>query len=108
MKKRAVIIIIAIVLAGIAGYFFFGKNGDSKTSWRLAMVDRGDVKIEVTATGTINADTTVNVGTQVSGTIAKLNADFNSVVKKGQIIAVLDTTFLAASVEDASAAVEKA
>ena len=55
----------------------------------------------VTATGTINAVTQVEVGTQVSGIIAKLYADFNSIVKEGQVIAQIDPTFLQQAVKDA-------
>jgi HlyD family secretion protein len=108
MKKRNVIIVSSIVIVSVAAYLFFKKNNSENISWRMAQVERGDVKITITATGTINADTTVNVGTQVSGTIAKLYADFNTVVKQGDVIAVLDTTFLAAAVEDASATAQKA
>jgi HlyD family secretion protein len=62
----------------------------------------------VTATGTVSADTTVQVGTQVNGTVAKIFVDFNSMVRKGQIIAILDSTFLAASRDDAQANLDKA
>jgi HlyD family secretion protein len=61
----------------------------------------------VTATGSISALTTVQVGTQVSGIIAKLYADFNTVVKKGQVVALLDTTILSASKDDAEAMAQK-
>jgi HlyD family secretion protein len=62
----------------------------------------------VTATGTINAVISVEVGTQVSGIIAKLYADFNSIVKEGQVIAQIDATFLQQSVKDATASLERA
>jgi len=62
----------------------------------------------VTATGTINAVTSIDVGTQVSGIVSKLYADFNSVVKEGQVIAQIDSTFLSQSVQDAEAGVYKA
>ena len=60
------------------------------TAWWFAQVERGDVNQKVTATGTLNALTQVSVGTQVSGVVTALYADFNSVVKKGQIIARID------------------
>ncbi|MDO9186544.1 MAG: hypothetical protein Q7W13_11085 [Bacteroidia bacterium] len=83
MKKRNIIFFLIFVLlaAGIS-YYFFSKSRKKNYSWRTAKVENGDVTVAVTATGSINADTTVQVGTQVSGIIAKLFADFNSVVKK--------------------------
>ncbi|MCX6295433.1 MAG: efflux RND transporter periplasmic adaptor subunit, partial [Bacteroidetes bacterium] len=92
----------------IGFYYFFLRNTDKAIVWKTAAIEKGSVRIIVTATGSINALTTVQVGTQVSGTISKLFADFNSVVKKGKLIALLDTTFLSASKEDAEAAVQKA
>lgn len=107
-KKRIVFFLIFALLAIGAAYFLFFKKENKTYLWRTAKVERGDLIFAVTATGSINADTTVQVGTQVSGIIAKLFADFNSVVKKGQVIAILDTTLLSASVEDAIANLEKA
>ncbi len=102
MKKTYWIILIVVILALLAGaYFIFGKKTEKAVEFRTGKVEKGDVQVVVTATGTLSADTTVAVGTQVSGIITKIFVDFNSVVRKGQVIAVLDTTFLAASVEDA-------
>lgn len=97
-----------MVLLGIAVYFYFSKATEKFIDWKTVAIEKGDIKIIITATGSINALTTVQVGTQVSGTISQLFADFNSVVKKGKLIALLDTTFLAATKEDAEAAVQKA
>lgn len=80
----------------------------SVPQWRTAPVEKGDLNVEVTASGTVNPHSLVQVGTQVSGTISRILADFNSRVKKGQLIALLDTTFLNAAVQDASAALRKA
>lgn len=109
MKKRNIIFFLIFVLlaAGIS-YYFFSKSRKKNYSWRTAKVENGDVTVAVTATGSINADTTVQVGTQVSGIIAKLFADFNSVVKKGEIVAMLDTTLLNAAKEDVLANLERA
>ena len=102
MKKTYWIILIVVVLGLLTGaYFIFGKKAEKAVEFRTGKVEKGDVQVVVTATGTLSADTTVAVGTQVSGIITKIFVDFNSVVRKGQVIAVLDTTFLAASVEDA-------
>ncbi|MBI3766568.1 MAG: efflux RND transporter periplasmic adaptor subunit, partial [Ignavibacteriales bacterium] len=70
-------------------------------------VSRGDIIVQVRATGTINPVQTVQVGSQVSGIISRMFVDFNSEVKKGQIIAVIDSTFLYASVKEAEANLER-
>jgi HlyD family secretion protein len=80
----------------------------SSTEWRTMPVEKGDLNVEVTASGTVNPHSLVLVGTQVSGTISRILVDFNSRVKKGQLIALLDTTFLHAAVEDAMASLRKA
>jgi HlyD family secretion protein len=104
MKKAYWIIIIVVIVAlGVGAYLYFGRKAESSFEWRTAKVEKGDLKVSVTASGTVNADTMVQVGTQVSGIISKIFVDFNSNVRKGQVIAILDTTALAASVEDASA-----
>jgi len=101
MKKTYWIILIVVILALLTGgYFLLGKKSEKAIEFRTGKVEKGDLQVVVTATGILSADTTVAVGTQVSGIITKIFVDFNSVVRKGQVIAVLDTTFLAASVED--------
>lgn len=109
MKKKYWIILAVVVVALLAGgYFLLGKKSEKAVEFRTGKVEKGDLQITVTATGILSADTTVAVGTQVSGIITKIYVDFNSVVRKGQIIAVLDTTFLAASVEDARSSLFRA
>jgi HlyD family secretion protein len=108
MKKLLLVILSVVLVVGVAIYFLLPQNKTPGLAWRTTMVERGDIITIVTATGSLNADTTVQVGTQVNGTIAKLLVDFNSIVKKGQVIAILDTTFLAASRDDAQANVDKA
>ena len=108
MKKKKAVLAVAFVLvvAGVS-IFFVSRGKTEDAQWLMLKVARGNLSVVVTATGTLSADTTVQVGTQVSGTIAQLHADFNSVVKKGQVIAKLDTTFLWANVEDAQASLQK-
>ena len=109
MKTKNIILLSALLIAIATGvYFYFFKTDEKTFLWKTYRVERGDIKILVTATGSINALTTVQVGTQVSGTISKLFADFNSIVYQGQIIALLNTTFLAPTRDDAQASVEKA
>ncbi len=96
MKKNKIILIsaISIIVLGICGYFFL--KGSSKDSIQLVTtkVTMGDISTSVTATGTIEPISEVEVGTQVSGKISKIYVDYNSVVKKGQILAELDKTTL--------------
>lgn len=108
MKKAIIIAVILGVVAGGSYLLFLSKSKEPTISWRTTKVERGDITTIVSATGTINALTTVQVGTQVTGTISRLLADFNSVVKKDQVIAILDTTFLVASRDDAAANLDKA
>jgi len=83
-------LVAGLVIVAVAIFAAFQFKGNDKTQYMLANVDRGDIHEVVEATGTINAVTTVQVGSQVSGTIARLYADFNSRVKSGQVIAQID------------------
>jgi HlyD family secretion protein len=89
---RRVILIISVLAVGLAigGYVFFNGERKAPVRYRNAAVERGPVISLVTATGTINPVVSVQVGTQVSGMIKSLHADFNSVVKAGDIVAVID------------------
>src|SRR6266508_5568305 len=91
-----------ILLLG-AAFFFWWSRREAAVRYATVAVDRGDVVEVVGATGTVQAVTTVQVGSQVSGTIQSLNADFNSVVRKGQVLARLDPSLLQARVEQARA-----
>lgn len=104
--KKLLLLIPVLVLVILFFLFFRGKK-KSEAQYLTAEVQRGDVTIMVTATGTVQAVTTVQVGSQVSGTISALYADFNDRVKKGQILAQLDPTFLKAQVDQAEADLEK-
>ena len=89
MKKLKWLIIGGVVIA-IAVFAAFNFKGDDKPQYFTAKADHGDIRSVVEATGTINAVTTVQVGSQVSGTISRLYADFNSRVKKAQVVAQID------------------
>jgi len=100
-KKRVLIslgLIILIVAIGFSFYQWIGSKGRD-LKFRLAKVERGEVSSVVTATGTINPVITVLVGSQISGTIKALYADFNSRVKEGQVIAQIDPAIFKAQVE---------
>lgn len=89
---RRVVLIAAVLVVGLAigGYVFFNGERKVPVRYRTAAVDRGSVVSVVTATGTINPVVSVQVGTQVSGMIKSLHADFNSVVNAGDIVATID------------------
>jgi len=106
MKKKIIIISIIIAIA-VGFYFFYSGKKSTAFYWRSVPVEKGDVSVLVTATGSIAADTSVDIGVQVSGIIAKIKTDFNDNVKKGQVIAVLDTTLFYAAKLDASAALQR-
>lgn len=97
MKKIFVIAIVLSIIGGAAGYFFYKRTPE--VTYRTAKIERGTVVSTVAATGNLSAVTTVQVGTQVSGTIQKLYVDFNARVRKGQAIAEIDPSLFNASVE---------
>jgi HlyD family secretion protein len=100
--KKTLIIAAVIVAIAVAGFLIFRGNGN-QPKFRFDKVIRGDVEMAVTATGTVNPVTTVLVGTQVSGTIKNIYVDFNSPVKKGQLIAQIDPALFEAQVNQAKA-----
>lgn len=106
MKKWIWIVVVIAVTAGL--FLLLGGRKKSEPKFRTAKVDRGDVTQTVTATGAVSAVTTVAVGSQVSGIIARLHADFNSQVKKGDLLAELDPTPFQEKVNAARAGLEKA
>src|SRR5512140_921322 len=112
MQRRGItrsIVAIICILGILIGVWYVRKRRPSeKNQYRTEKVDRGDVLMTVTATGTVSAVTTVQVGSQVSGVIAHLFADFNSRVKKGQLLAQLDPTPFRQQVEQRQADVTKA
>ncbi|MBI4620814.1 MAG: efflux RND transporter periplasmic adaptor subunit [Desulfobacterales bacterium] len=101
MKKIIIISGIIIVIV-IAGFVLFRDRGN-EPKFGTDKIIRGDIEMAVSATGTVNPVTTVLVGTQVSGTIKELYVDFNSLVKKGQVIARIDPALFDAQVNQAKA-----
>ncbi len=110
MKKKNVIVFIMVFGLLTASMLIFLSFHKAVTDYvfETDKVERGSVNITITATGTLEATNTVVVGTQVSGVIEKLHVDFNSIVKKGQLIAELDKSTLLSSLENAEADVSKA
>jgi HlyD family secretion protein len=108
--KRTKIVVTGVVVVAVAGAAWaLLSRGNKKTSGFLtAFVDRGTVIQNVATTGTLTAVTTVKVGSQVSGIIATLHADFNNQVKRGQLLATLDPTPFQATVNETKAQLERA
>ena len=108
MKKKTWIIVFAVLAVSAAILFFvLRKNGRyAAPVYETSLIARGDMENSVTATGTVEPMEQVEVGTQVSGIIDKIYVDYNSHVKKGQIIAELDRTVLQAELETARLSVE--
>ena len=104
MKNKKIWIGVGVVALLILVYFLFsGGKKEEKVSFETAKVEKKDIHTSITATGTIEPVTSVTVGTQVSGIVSKLYVDYNSVVKKGQIIAELDKTNLTSELNTAKA-----
>jgi len=108
MKKSGQWLILAGVVVTIALFAAFGLNHNAQAQHFTAKVERGEIDDVVEATGTINAVITVQVGSQVSGSIAKLNADFNSRVHKGDIVALIDPALFKGALLQAAADLENA
>src|SRR5260370_2060160 len=106
MERRWGILAGSLLLVGLL--VALRLNGNSQVQCFAAAVERGEIRDEVDATGTVNPVVTVQVGSQVSGTIAKLNADFNSLVEKGQVIALIDPALFQGALLQASADLDNA
>ena len=106
--KNKILWVVIVVVAAVGLYFAIAARRKTEAKYRTAAVDKGDVTQTVTATGAVSAVTTVKVGSQVSGIIAKLYVDFNSQVKKGDLLAELDPTPFQEKVNASEAALQKA
>jgi HlyD family secretion protein len=105
---RIVGAVLVLVLATAAFFLVRHKGGEKESEYRTAAITRGDLKSTVSATGKLSAVTTVQVGTQVSGQVSEIYADFNDHVKKGQLLARIDPTLAQQGVDDAQAGVARA
>lgn len=108
MNKKTGIIIASILIVGAGAFFFFKSKPEQKPQTETAKVTRMDMSRIVTATGTVEPITNVEVGTQVSGIISKIYADYNSVVKKGQVLAELDRVTLESELAAATSTMQSA
>ncbi len=101
--KRAIIVLLIVVGIGAGAGAYYVRHNRTELTVNTASISRGELVDTVGATGTLQAVTTVQVGSQVSGNISWLGADFNSIVHKGQVIARLDPSLFQAQVEQARA-----
>ena len=88
--KRAVIALLVIAGAGAGTWFYYARRAAPEIGAITSPITRGDIVDAVSTTGTLQPVTTVQIGSQVSGNISYLGADFNSIVKRGQVIERLD------------------
>jgi len=105
-KKSLIVSLVVLLLAGGVGWYFLANH--NQALYQTATVDRGTVRATISATGNCNAVVTVQVGSQVSGNIKALYADFNTKVKKGQLVAEIDPQQFQARVDQAKGALDSA
>jgi len=108
MKRVLSLVLVGIVVGAAVWGYFYAQSRGSAPKYRMARVERGPLTAAVSATGNLNAVTTVQVGSQVSGQIAALMVDFNSIVKKDQVIARIDPALFEAKVNQAKADLDSA
>ena len=103
VKRRKWWLILFLIVAWAFIYFFTGSTDNKATGFATATISRGDLRQVVTATGEIQPLNTINVGSQVSGTIEEIFVDYNSKVKKGDVLLKIEPSVLQASVDEAKA-----
>lgn len=108
MKRAAVLALLALAIAGGGWYWYQSRTGDAEPRYRVAKVERGPLAAVVVASGTLNAVTTVQVGSQISGQVKEIFADFNTAVKKDQVIARIDPATFELRVNQARADLDAA
>jgi len=110
--KKRVVVAIVLLLAGVAAAMYYqkehGKPKEEEPKYKTAVVDKGNITQTVTASGTLNPVALINVGSQVSGTVVELKADFNDRVKQGQVLLKLDPTIFNAQIKQSEASLASA
>lgn len=105
-SKKYLIIAAIVILLGCIAFLIFPGNKKTITTLSTVKAEKGNLSVAITATGTVEPITLVEVGTQVSGVISKIYVDFNSEVKAGQVLAELDKRLLASELENANATLQ--
>lgn len=110
--KKRVVVAIVLLLSGVAAAMYYqkehGKPKEEEPKYKTAVVDKGNITQTVTASGTLNPVALINVGSQVSGTVVELKADFNDRVKQGQVLLKLDPTIFNAQIKQSEASLASA
>src|SRR5699024_5706788 len=107
---RRLLLAGGLLALAIAGVYFWQQraSGEGAGDYRTATAERGDVRVSISATGTLGAISTVDVGSQISGLVTEVLADFNDTVSKGQVIARIDPSTFDAQIAQGNAAVQAA
>jgi HlyD family secretion protein len=106
-KMKITAAAVGVIILATSGWFYKRADGSEAPIYRTATIQRGSVKPTVSATGTLNAVQTIQVGTQVSGQVAAIYADYNQHVRKGQLLASIDPALQNQAVEEAQAQLER-
>ena len=102
------IVLAVIVIAGLGWKYWSGRKAAAEGGYRTEAVQRGDIRVAISATGTLSAISTVTVGSQISGQVTDVRVDFNSPVKKGDILATIDPSTYQAQIEQGAAQIASA
>jgi HlyD family secretion protein len=105
--RRFLLPVIVLAVLGGLGYWWFGR-GEEAPGFRTAKIEEGDIRVTISATGTLNALSTVDVGSEVSGKVAEVLVDFNEVVERGQLIARIDPSTFQAQIAQSDASIASA
>ena len=107
---RKIAISAAVVLVAAAGWYFWSKRADAAadSGYRTETVERGDVRVAISSNGTLSAISTVTVGSQISGQVIEVRADFNDRVKKGDVLLTIDPSTYQAQIEQGAAQIASA
>jgi HlyD family secretion protein len=108
MNRKAIIVVAGLVVIAAAAVVLVARRGEATPEYRMVEITFGDIESTVSATGSLSAVSTVQVGTQVSGQVAQIGVDFNDRVRKGQVIARIDPTLAQQAVREAQASLDRA
>ena len=108
-RTSLAVIVVAVLLLGAGGWYYSHRNASADAgTWRTVEVERGDIRVAISATGTLSAISTVVVGSQISGQVTDVLVDFNDKVEQGQVIARIDPSSYQAQIEQGSAQIASA
>ena len=108
MPATLAILVVAAIAIAAGAWFWSQRTAGEEAAWRTTEVQRGDIRVAISATGTLSAISTVIVGSQISGQVTDVLVDFNDQVERGQVIARIDPSTYQAQIEQGSAQVESA